>query len=77
MKMIFVSNPLGHLQKKLKAYYMLYKKGEMSEEAYLMNVKPIDKEIDHFEMSLFGSYYSLYTSLPMRKDIESYTDSIS
>lgn len=37
---------------------MLYQKGEMSEEEYLINVKPIDKEISHFEMSLFYSPFS-------------------
>ncbi|RLA71399.1 MAG: hypothetical protein DRG09_00300 [Epsilonproteobacteria bacterium] len=61
-KMIFVSNPLAHLQKRLEAYYQRYKKGEMSEEEYLMNVKPIDKEIYHLEMYIFKRYY-LDTSL--------------
>jgi len=66
MKMIFVSNPLEHLQKRLKAYYTLYKKGEMSEKEYLINVKPIDKAIYHWEMHLFNRYVSIETSFSMQ-----------
>ena len=57
--MTFVLNPLTHLQKRLKVYYALYQKGEMSEKEYLMNVRPIDKEIQHYEMYLLKSYYGL------------------
>lgn len=55
--MIFVSNPLEHLQKRLKSYYQLYQKGEISEEEYLKNVKSIDREIYYLEMYILKKYW--------------------
>ena len=35
----------------LEAYYILYKKEEISEEEYLAYIKPIDKAINIIELS--------------------------
>ena len=59
----YVSNPIDHLQKRLQDYYHLYQKGHMSEKEYLMNIKPIDREINHLEMDLFRSYYLQHRSI--------------
>jgi len=43
---------LKALRRKMLVYYHGYKKGEISEQEYLVEIKPIDAQIDRIELSL-------------------------
>ncbi len=45
------SQNLDHLHKRLELAYKWYKNGIISEEDYLVFIKPIDQAIDSLEMS--------------------------
>ncbi len=49
--MMFITNPLKLMQKMLDENYKQYISGEITQKEYITRIKPIDKEIDKFEMS--------------------------
>ena len=48
---VYLTNPLQLMQKMLEEYYKQYTSGEITENEYLIRIKPIDKEIDRLEMA--------------------------
>jgi len=48
---MYITNPLKLMQKMLEENYKQYISGEITEKEYLRRIKPIDEEIDKFEMS--------------------------
>jgi len=47
------SSKLLDLRRQMRCYYDLFSRGYMDKKEYLSSIKPLDKEIDNIEMSLF------------------------
>ena len=49
---MYILDPLKIMQKMIEENYKLYTSGEITEEEYLIRIKPIDDAIDKMEVSI-------------------------